>query len=171
MTNESFTQTKLLAASLGRSPMAEVCADSYDRLRHHLIEQRSSAPDWLIYDWSDHLVSPISLLANKGVQGFFKAMEHEYPTDRLHSPKPMTPEPELEELLKLFFLDVVRVEWEFAKMIDEKPEHTDSYVRQLSQAYKKIAQSMKEELPDLPWVCSLGIQRTAPTKSYEPVAA
>lgn len=147
MNTQTFDQVKLLAQQQDKSPFFGTAKDILDganeRLVTFLSDERFYAPNWWVESWDDNLQSPITLLAEKGVNGFLQSME-------------MDADDEIRDTLGLFLTDIVRVEWQFAQLLEEKPEHTESYVRGLRQSYRQIADRMKEELPQLSWASRTG---------------
>lgn len=143
MNSKSFDQVKLLAAELDKSPffgsIQQVLDSANAELTTFLSDERFYAPNWWVETWDDNLESPITLLAEKGAKGFLAAIEVSGDTS------------ELEETLALFLTDIVRVEWQFAQLVEEKPEHTESYVRMLRESYRQISDRMRDEMPQLSW--------------------
>lgn len=133
----------MLATDLDRSPffgsIQQVLESANSELTTFLSDERFYAPNWWIEAWDDNLESPITLLAEKGAKGFLAQVEVSGDTT------------ELQDTLVLFLTDIVRVEWQFAQLVEEKPEHTESYVRMLRESYRQISDRMREELPQLCW--------------------
>ena len=143
MKSKSFNQVKLLAIELDKSPffgsIQQVLDSANAELTTFLSDERFYAPNWWIETWDENLESPITLLAEKGVKRFVAIIDVSGDTS------------ELEDTLALFLTDIVRVEWQFAQLVEEKPEHTESYVRMLRDSYRQISDRMREEMPQLCW--------------------
>jgi hypothetical protein len=146
---------KLLAIELDKSPffgsIQQVLDSANAELTTFLSDERFYAPNWWIETWDENLESPITLLAEKGVKRFVAIIEVSGDTS------------ELEDALALFLTDIVRVEWQFAQLVEEKPEHTESYVRMLRESYRQISDRMREEMPQLCWIARNSKQVLAET--------
>ena len=155
MKSKSFNQVKLLAIELDKSPffgsIQQVLDSANAELTTFLSDERFYAPNWWIETWDENLESPITLLAEKGVKRFVAIIEVSGDTS------------ELEDALALFLTDIVRVEWQFAQLVEEKPEHTESYVRMLRESYRQISDRMREEMPQLCWIARNSKQVLAET--------
>lgn len=157
----SFDRVKSLTTTLGRSPIAsstclvpETKPDVSSVLQSvqentrafgtFISRARAFAGRWFLEQDVYHgdayafdVISAITLLAEKGVTPFLSSFYTEE---------------DQEEIVREFLTDIVRVEWQFAQLVAEKPENTESYQEQLRTAYSQIVDRMKSELPHLPWV-------------------
>lgn len=157
----SFDRVKSLTTVLGHSPIAppaplfpqstadvssvlQSVQENTRSLGSFISRARAYAGRWFLeqdayhrdaYDFN--LISAISLLAEKGVPAFLSSFDLD---------------DEEKEMVREFLTDIVRVEWQFAQLVAEKPENTKSYQEQLRTAYSQIVDRMKSELPHLPWV-------------------
>ena len=167
----SFDRIKLIASQLGLSPIGiDVSSDTFSssedieatkalvalqrNVARAIKSLRASSGRWLLdCDREDQWSSPVDLLATGGVTRFMSDTETD-PSDE-----------EVRENLQYFLTDIVRVEWQFAQLVGEKPEHTESYTNQLRSAYSSIVDRMKDVLENLSWV-----SRTA-QKAFPALAA
>ena len=156
----SFDRIKQVVAASGRSPIAGNHAQSLPdpeleqvrrsvqestcRLSDFIPRARAFAGRWFLeqdlYYGGEFTFDPISaiqLLAEAGADAFLSSFDF---TE------------EQRETVPEFLTDIVRVEWQFAQLVADKPENTASYQDQLRHAYSHIVNHMKVELPNLPWV-------------------
>ena len=154
-TPRSFDNVRLLAKSLDRSPLALSDSDMCDLL--HEVRQNSKllsstlphlrafAGRWVLDNGYEHYDSEfvhapyrsaVTVLAEQGFMGFLSMFDVRE---------------EDEPLLQEYFTDVVRLEWQFAQLLMDKPEHLESYKEQLRQAYSSLVDRMKKDFPNLPW--------------------
>jgi len=176
----SFDQVRILSESLGRSPLSwgndasslrhrsavaaarlsdESLLQVFDEIQLHtkalckeLPVLRSFAGRWILksedeyYD-SEFVRAPyrsvVSVLAEGGLPLFTSLFDLETQEDC--------------SVLQEYFTDVVRVEWEFAQLLMDKPEHIESYKSQLREAYSRIVDQMKKDFPYLPWSSRLQV--------------
>jgi hypothetical protein len=156
----SFDRIKQVVAASGRSPIAgsggqdlldpeleqvrRSVQESTHRLSDFIPRARAFAGRWFLEQDLYHgekyefgTISAIQLLAEGGADNFLDSFDLDE---------------EQREIVSEFLTDIVRIEWQFAQLVADKPENTASYQDQLRHAYSHIVNHMKAELPNLPWV-------------------